>query len=426
MDKPALLGGPKALKEELPQIHNVGQEELSAVTRVLTQGPLSGFLGTAGSKFFGGPEVLRFEQAMKDTYGTKHAVAFNSGTTALHACVAALEIGPGDEVIVPPYSMAASAVCVVMNGAVPVFADIDPKTFCMDPESVKSKITKYTKAIVIVNLFGQAAAIDELLSIAREHNLKVIEDNAQSPRATYKGKFAGTFGDVGMFSFNINKVVQCGEGGVMVTNNDTYALRAQLLRNHGESVVDDMPGYDAGPIFGSNYRMTELEAAVAYEQLLKLEAYNAHKVRLANYLTSKIKDIPGLIVPYIPAENTHVYFQYAILVDEEKLGVSRDTLVKAMSAEGFPLGKGYVKPIYLLKMFQERKAFNQTHFPFEYEGYGGRPDYSKGSCPVVERMFEKELVTTMLCQYPRTEAHIDQFVEALNKIIAHKDELQTV
>ncbi|MEK7602532.1 MAG: DegT/DnrJ/EryC1/StrS family aminotransferase [Patescibacteria group bacterium] len=421
IEAPAILGGTPVLTTPLPPTHNVGEEEVRATTRVLMGGPLSGFIGTVGARFLGGAEVQRFEEAFREYFGVKHAVAFNSGTTALHAAIAALGIGPGDEVIVPPYSMAASAVCVVNNGAIPVFADIDPKTFTLDPESVKSKITKYTKGIVVVNLFGQAADLDAIMTIAKDHNLKVLEDNAQSPRAMYKGKYAGTIGDVGMFSFNVNKVAQCGEGGVVVTNDDTYALRAQLMRNHGESVVDDLPDYDAGPIFGSNYRMTELEAAIAYEQLQKLEHFNARKVELAEYLTSQLKDIPGITTPFIPEGNTHVYFQYALKVDVEKTGISRDKLVEAMAAEGFPMARGYVKPIYLLRMFQERKAFNDTHFPFEYDGYQGNPDYSKGSCPVVERMYETELTSSMLCQFPRTNEHIDLFVFALKRVLANAE-----
>jgi dTDP-4-amino-4,6-dideoxygalactose transaminase len=219
-------------------------------------------------------------------------------------------------------------------------------------------------------------------------------------------------------------VAQCGEGGVLVTNDESYALRARLLRNHGESVVDDLPGYSAGPVFGSNYRMTELEAAIAYEQLEKLDRFNAHKVMLCEYLTERLRGIEGLATPYIPDGNTHVYFQYALLIDEQKLGISRDLLVKAMSAEGFPLSRGYVKPIYHLRMFQERKAFNGTHFPFEYEGYGGKPDYSKGSLPVVERLHGRELASTMLCQYPRTKEHIDMFVAALERILANKEAIK--
>lgn len=425
MDKPALLGGEPTLKEPFGIVHNIGEEEIEAVTHVMRRGPLSGFHGTWGPNFLGGPEVQAFEKKFADYFGVKHAVTFNSATTALHGAMIALEIGPGDEVIVAPYSMAASATCVVNSGGVPIFADIDDKTFCMDPESIRQKISKYTKAIVVVNLYGQAAPLDEIMAIAREHNIKVVEDNAQSPLATYKGRKVGTIADIGVWSLNVNKAMQTGEGGIVTTNDDRYALRAQLARNHGESVVDDIPGFE-GPMFGSNYRFNEVEAAMASVQLDRLETITKHKVMLAEYLTSKIKDIPGLVVPHIPEGNTHVYFLYAIKIDEEKLGMSRDLFHKAMTAEGYSMGRGYVKPIYHLKQFQERRAYNNTHFPFEFPGYEGKPDYSKGSCPVVERMYARELVLTQICQYPRGKEVIDQFVSAIEKVLAHKDELKAL
>src|SRR5262249_16880041 len=155
MDKPALLGGTPTRTELLGLIHNMGQEEIDAVTRVLKRGPLSGFAGTWSPNFLGGPEVKSFEEAFATRFGVKHAVAYNSATTALHGAMVALEIGPGDEVIVGPYSMACSATCVINSGGVPIFADIDERTFCMSPESIRSKITKHTKAIVVVDLYGQ-------------------------------------------------------------------------------------------------------------------------------------------------------------------------------------------------------------------------------------------------------------------------------
>lgn len=424
-DKPALLGGEPVRKEPLELIHNIGEEEIEAAVRVLRRGPLSGFHGTWGEKFFGGPEVVQFEKLFAERFKVKHAVSFNTATTALHGAMVALEIGPGDEVIVAPYSMACSATCVINSGGIPVFADIDERTFNMDPASIRSKISKYTKAIVVVNLYGQAAALDEIMAIAREHNLKVVEDNAQSPGATYKGKYAGTIADIGIWSFNVNKVMQAGEGGVLTTNDDRYALRAQLCRNHGESVIDDIPGYE-GPMFGSNYRMTELEAAIASEQLKKLDFFTEKKRELISYVELQLKDIPGIITPHVPSENTHVYFQYAIKIDEATFGMSRDLFVKAMVAEGFPIGRGYVKPIYWLKVFQERRAFNNTHFPFEYPGYEGKPDYSKGSCPVVERMYDKELIAIFLFWYPRDRAFADSFISAVRKVLAHKDELKAL
>lgn len=416
-------GGTPVMNKALPEVHNVGSAEIAAAARVIKNGPLSGFLGTASKRFAGGVEVLAFEKEFAKKFKVRHAVSFNSATTALHAAVAALGIGPGDEVIVPPYSMSASATVILMNGAVPVFADIDPLTFTIDAKSVAKKITKYTKAIMVVNLLGQSADFDDLLPLAKKHNLKIIEDNAQAPGAKWAGKYAGTVGDIGVFSLNVHKTMQTGEGGVLVTGNASYALRAQLARNHGEVVVDGMPEYDGGPIIGSNYRMPEIIAAMARVQLSRLDDLTKKRLALVARLKKGLAGIPGITLPHLNPEATHVYYRFALLIDEAKLGISRDALVDAMAAEGFGMSRGYVKPIYLLPVFQERRAFNHSHFPFEYPGYGGKPNYSKGSCPVVERLYERDFTLTDVCQHPYTKKHVDLFVKALKKVIANKHEL---
>lgn len=417
----AINGGKPVLGTPLPPIHNVGKEELAAARRVITTGPLSGFIGTWSKGFFGGKEVLAFEREFTKRYQVAHAVSFNSATTALHGAVAALSIGPGDEVIVPPYSMAASATAVVMNGAVPIFADIDPNTFNIDPKDVERKISKRTKALMVVNLFGQAADYGKLVPLAKKHGLKIIEDNAQSPGALWRGKPVGTVGDIGVFSLNIHKTVQTGEGGVLVTNNPTYALRAQLSRNHGESVIDGMETYTAGPIVGSNYRMAEIVAAMARVQIRRLNFLTKRRVALAGHLAKELAKIPGITPPLTHKDNTHVFYRFAMLIDEKKLGISRAKLAAAMKAEGFLMTDGYVKPIYLLPLFQERRAFNQTHFPFDYNGMN--PDYRKGLCPVAERYFTESLTLTDVCQHPYTKRHVDLFITALKKVLTHKDEI---
>ena len=187
------------LKRPLPAIHNIGAEEIAAAARVLERGPLSGFLASGKSGFYGGEEVRALEEQFAERFEIKHALAFNSATTALQAAVAALSIGPGDEVIVPPYTMSATATAVLLNGAVPIFADIDPRTFCIDPVSVRERVTPHTKAIIAVNLFGQSADYDALTEIAQEHHLSIIEDNAQAPGARYDGRDTGTLRDITVF-----------------------------------------------------------------------------------------------------------------------------------------------------------------------------------------------------------------------------------
>lgn len=419
----ALLGGRPTVTRPLPEVHNVGKEEIAAVTRVITHGPLSGFLGAAGPRFLGGKEVQAFEAEFCKKFKVKHAVSCNSATSGLHMAIAALGIGPGDEVIVPPYSMSASATAILMNGATPIFADVDEKTGIIDPVSVEKNVTPFTKAVMVVNLFGQPADFDQLLKIAKRHKLKIIEDNAQAPGARWRGKYAGTIGDIGVFSLNVHKTMQIGEGGVLVTDNAKYALRAQLVRNHGEVVVDGMPDTDIGPVIGNNYRMSEVAAAMARVQLRRLDGLTKKRLLLVKRLESGLKKIPGISSHHVDARATCVYYRYIMRIDERMLGLSRDRLADAMTAEGFPLSKGYVKPIYLLPMFQKRKAFNNTAFPFEHSYYQGKPDYRKGICPVVERLWSQELTLTDVCQHPHTAQHVDLFLVALTKVLSHKHEL---
>jgi len=425
MPKLALRGGKSVLSQPLPPFvpSPMDAGELSAAERVIKSGRLSDFVAANNEFFLGGVEVRRFEKLFADYFKIKHAVACNSATTALHAAITALKIGPGDEVIVSPYTMSATASCVLMNGAIPVFADINAENFCLDPDAVRKKITDKTKAIIVVNLFGAPADFDELLTIARENNIKVIEDNAQAAGALYQGKFTGTIGDIGVFSFNIHKSIQCGEGGVLVTNDDHLALRAQLARNHGEVVADQMPDLADKIILGSNYRMTELAAAVAYEQLLKLEKLNQTRIEIAQHLDQLLAGIAGLSTLKLKPGNKSVYYVYPLMIDQEKFGISRDQFADAMTAEGFPMSKGYVKPIYLLPIYQEKQVFNDTKFPFDGKYNDHQIDYSAGLCPVCERLYRQDLTYTTICQYPYTKNEADLFARALKKILDNREEL---
>ncbi|MEK6938090.1 MAG: DegT/DnrJ/EryC1/StrS family aminotransferase [Nanoarchaeota archaeon] len=415
MEKPVILGGKPVLTSPLPRTNNIDEKEKSAAMRVLDSGVLSDFIGNAGDKFLGGKEVLQLEEYFKERFKVKHAVTFNSATTALEAAICALGIGPGDEVIVSPYTMSATATSILMNMATPVFADIETDTFNLDPKSIIKNITSKTKAIFVVNLFGGSARYDEILKIAKENNIKIIEDNAQGMGGKYGEKHLGAIGDIGVFSFNCHKTIQCGEGGVLVTNNQRYAYRAQLKRNHGEVVADALRIDEA--VLGSNYRLTELQAAIAVEQLKKLDFLNEKRIRLANYLTEKLREIPGFTPPFVLPDTKHVYYLYPIKFDEQKVGISRSLFAKAMEKEGFLLNQGYVKPIYLMKIFQEKKIFPHSHFPFENE------NYSEGICPNTEWLYHKELLYTNICRHPLTTEHIDLFVMAIKKVIAHASEL---
>jgi dTDP-4-amino-4,6-dideoxygalactose transaminase len=420
-DKPAILGGKPVLDKPLPPTNTMGAEEIEASSRAIKTGILSGFIGIAGPPHLGGPEVLKLEQWFKDKFGVKHAIGLNSATTALQAMLTGVDIGAGDEVIVPPYTMCATATAVLCCNAIPIFADIDPQTFNMDPVDVERKITPKTKAILTVNLFGQAADLDALQKIADKHNIPLLEDNAQSPGAKYKGKWTGTIGKASVFSLNQNKTVHCGEGGVVLTDDDRIAHRVQLVRNHGEVIMDHLrlqnPGERYEALLGNNFRLVEPLAAIAHEQMKKLDRLTAPRVELAEYLTQQLRQFDCLTPPHIPEGNTHVYFLYAMKFDAKKAGMSRAAFVKALQAENLPVGPGYIRPIYMYPLYQE--PAHKCAGPFAY----GKPDYPKGLCPVTEKLWFEELVTTNICRYPHTKEHVDLFVKGIAKVLAAKNEL---
>jgi dTDP-4-amino-4,6-dideoxygalactose transaminase len=261
--RPALLGGSAVRTRPFRPQQSFGPEERAAVLEVMDSGVLSQFLGEAGPDFHGGPQVRRTEAAYAEHFRARFAVTTNSATTALHVAVAACGLGPGDEVIVSPFTMSASATAILMQNAIPVFADIDPETFCLDPAGVRARITPQTRAIMAVDIFGQPAHWDPLRALAQEHGLRLIEDAAQAAHATAHGRFAGTLGDAGVLSLNYHKIIHSGEGGVLLTDDPEVAQRAQMVRNHGEVVAEQCGLPDIANTFGSNYRMTEIEASIA-------------------------------------------------------------------------------------------------------------------------------------------------------------------
>jgi len=424
MAKLALLGG-KKVREKAFAVHPViGKEERDQVLEVLDNGELSGFLASPGDKFFGGEKVKKLERLFKEYFGVKYAMGINSATAGLHAAVAALNIGPGDEVLVTPYSMSASATAILMHNAIPIFVDIQEDIYCIDPQAIKKAITPRTKAIIVVHLFGHPADMDEIMAIAKEHKLKVIEDVAQAPGAIYKGKYAGTIGDIGVFSFNQNKTITTGEGGVVITNDEELAKRVQLVRNHGEVVNAHIPTKTIAGILGWNYRMTELEAAVGVAQFAKLDKLTDHRIHLAGYLSKKISNfLPILAPPEIRSYAKHVYFVYPMKYNSAKAGIPRDRFAEAVRAEGVPMGAGYVRPIYLEPIYQQLLCYGDRGCPFTCPFYENKITYPKGACEICERMHYEELVITPICRYPLTEADIDDFVKAIEKVLENKEEL---
>lgn len=424
MTELAIRGGDPVRTRPFEAYNPIGEAERDAVLAVLERGQLSGFLGTSSPEFRGGAEVRELESAWSDAFGMTHAVAVNSATSGLYAAVAASGVGPGDEVIVTPFSMSASATGPLVYGAVPVFADIDPDSYCLSAESIRARLTPRTRAIVVVDLFGHPAALPEIMALARAHELVVIEDAAQAPGATLGGRYAGTLADIGVFSLNRHKTIHCGEGGVVVTDDDRFAERVRLVRNHGEVVVHARGSDDLVNMIGFNYRMTEIEAAIARQQLKKLPGLVDDRNAVADRLSKGLAGLPGLTGPVVPSDVRHGWYFYAMQWDAESTGVPRERFVEAVEAEGIPFFQGYTEPLYLQALYQRRIAIGSGGFPFTTHGVASDVDYSRGICPVAERMYERELVYTNVCRSGLDEADVDDVVRGITKVAEQLDALR--
>ncbi len=309
----------------------IGDEEIKEVEAVLK----SGFIAQ-------GPKVAEFEGKFADYIGTRHAIATSSGTTALHAAFLCAGIGKGDEVITTPFSFAATSNSVLYVDAKPIFVDINPETYNINPEKIEEAITDKTKAIMPVHLYGQPADMGPICKIAKDHDLKIIEDAAQAHGAIYNGRKVGSIGDMACFSFYPTKNITTGEGGMITTDENVFDKDARALRSHGESERYEHV------ILGYNFRMTDIAAAIGVVQLRRLEEFNEKRIENAEYLTEHINTIDGIEPPYVAENVKHVFHQYTIRVKDGK----RDELREFLNNEGIGTGVHYPKPIYKQMLYE--------------------------------------------------------------------------
>jgi len=305
----------------------IGDEERAAVDAVLASGGLAQ-----------GPQVAAFEQEFSAVVGGRECVAVNSGTSALHMALIALGIGPGDEVIVPSFTFAATANSVALTGATPVFADIEADSFCISPDAIQAAITPRTKAVMPVHLYGHPAAMDRIADIAQRSNLLVVEDAAQAHSASLNGTPVGAFGDAGCFSFYPTKNMTSGEGGMVTTADPATARMVRLLRNQG------MEQRYRNEVVGFNTRMTDIHAAIGRVQLGKLAGWTAERQSNAAYLSANLQ---GVVVPPVADGAVHVYHQYTIRIP----GHDQDGFVAALAAKGVGSGVYYPTPVHALPSF---------------------------------------------------------------------------
>jgi dTDP-4-amino-4,6-dideoxygalactose transaminase len=432
--KLAINGGRPVRKKKFPAYRPIGEEEKKAVSRVLDSGILSKFLGCRHEDFYGGPQIRTLEEEWAEYFHVRNAIAVNSCTSGLYCAVGATGIEPGEEVIVSPYTMSASAVAPLIYNAIPVFADIENDYFCLDAKSAAERITNRTRAIIVVDIFGQPYDAEGINRLAKKQGLIVIEDAAQAPGALYKTKFAGTLGHIGVFSLNYHKHIHCGEGGVVVTNDDHLAEKVRLIRNHAESVVEAKSVKNLTNMIGFNFRMTEIEAAIARCQLKKLKKLLDKRRRNCKYLAEHLAQIPAITAARVRENCEHSWYVQPFKFDEKTAGISRDKYIEAVKAElsvcelreneGVKIGCGYVKPLYLLPIFQKRTAYGSKGFPFSLPECSKTIKYTKGLCPVAERMYEKELFANELMHSFMTREDLNDVIEAFYKVTDNLNELR--
>ncbi len=362
--------------------------------------------------------------------GRKYCIPTNSGTAALHMCIAALGIEPGDEVIVPAFTFWATAAAVLHHNAIPIFVDIDPKTFCIDPAQIEAKLSERTKAVIAVHIHGMPADMDSILAVTKQHGLKVIEDAAQAHGSRYKDVPCGAIGDVAGFSTQMSKTLTTGsEGGLFVTDNEDYHKQAALLQYFGELVV---PGrerqeqeYNAFGL-GWMYRGDVFGQAFIRSQLKRLDTNNALRIRNCNFLTEHLSKIKGIETPYVPPQCESVFYNYVVGVKPDELGLSvsprvfREKVQEALAAEGLHVGQWQRRPVPAQEIFQAQI------------GYGGGCPWTCGHAQPVEYRTE---------DYPNATAFIDShfylfdvnppndldvmklYVEAFEKVMDNPDQL---
>lgn len=423
-EKLAIRGGTPVIDRILEPFHSVGEDEAQAAAAVVRGGVLSAYIGARGDGFMGGREVRAFEAKAAAYFRVKHALGVNSWTSGLIAAVGAIGIEPGDEVITTPWTMAATATSILHWNGIPVFADIDPVTFNIDPICVEQLISPRTRAIMAADIFGQSADITALRAIADRHGLKLILDTAQAPGALEHGRFAGASADIGGYSLNYHKHIHCGEGGILVTNDERLARRLAMIRNHAEAVVQSDDPEELSNLLGFNFRMGEIEAAIASVQLDKLAERVASRQVVAAGLNAGLKGLPGLRTPEVTEGCTHAYYVYGLLIDPDLLGVTRDALLGALRAEGVPALMAGYQNLHTLPLFRHKIAYGTKGFPWTSAYCSREVRYGSGICPVAEDYHSRRFIGINLCMNELPRSDVALIVEAFGKVWSRLDDLR--
>ncbi|QUS39119.1 DegT/DnrJ/EryC1/StrS family aminotransferase [Tardiphaga alba] len=445
-DRLAILGGTPTRSAQFLVEPMTGVEEEQFVLQALREKSFSRYIGMAVDEavlrytsaeaaalsdywhVLGGPHVRAFAADFAAAMQVPFAIPVSSATSGLSIALAAAGVGPGDEVIAPAISFSATAMSVLMFNSIPVFVDVDPQTFCIDPNAVERAITPHTRAIMPVHLAGNISDMNALAAIASKHDLVIIEDACQAIGGTLDGVKAGAIGDAGVFSLQQSKNIMTGEGGMIITKNPEIARRARLIANHGELQFDERATVeDLANIVGFNFRMPELCAAVGRAQIAKLDRVNVWRTNNYRILCKEIANLPGLRVadlsPRTIKNSVAIPHFLVAHYDSATMGIPRSIFVAALRAEGIPVGTGYSRPLYLNPTFTKKTAYGSKGSPWSDSAYKGNVSYSPQQCPVAERLLNEEFLWFYHIAYSCTEDDMRDIGRAVRKVVAARKEL---
>ncbi len=420
MEKLAIEGGEPVIGEPLPPWPWFTEEIVQAAMEPLRTGKVNYWTGELG---------MEFERRFAEWNGAKMCITTTSGTSALHTAVAALDIGPGDEVLVPSYTFIATSFCVVQAGAIPVFVDVRRHDHCIDPEDIEKKITNRTKAIIPVHLYGNLAEMDEIMGIAEKHDLFVIEDVAEAHGALYKGRKAGTIGHLGCFSFCQNKTFTTGgEGGAVITNDEELGWKARQFRDHGYDVETRLSLLEAEGTLpyihvrvGYNYRMTEMQSAIGLEELERIDTWNLpRRRRNGEILIEELRDCDEILyLPVHTKEKVNGFYVFPIVLNLEKLKVDKKTILDALTAEGLPVWREFWPQCYKERAYLEHNGFGRSKFPFRSKEYTDPKSvqYDRVHCPNAAWLEERTFIVH--CYPTLEEEHMRLIARGIRKVLGH-------
>ncbi|MBI3119931.1 MAG: DegT/DnrJ/EryC1/StrS family aminotransferase [Candidatus Hydrogenedentes bacterium] len=418
-EKLALHGGPKSLDGPLPPWPCFDEPSVNAVEDVLRSGKVNYWTGHKG---------MDFEQRFAQWQGSKFAISTSNGTSALHTALAALGIGPGDEVIVPSYTFIASSFSILQAGAIPRFADVNRDDHCLSAASAEKLINERTKAIMVVHLYGNVADMDPLIALAKKHNLYLIEDNAEAFGGEYKGKKTGAVGHIGACSFCQNKTFTTGgEGGMITTDNEAVAWRCRSFRDHGYNVRDRLRLLEMEQklsyihdMLGWNYRMTEMQSAIGLCELDRMDSWNMpRRRRNAGILLEELRDVPQVLhLPIDTPERRNGWYVFPITLDVDNMSCTIESFLEALGAEGAPCWKVFWPQCHTERAFREHHGFGDSKFPFESREYttAGHADYTKVEVPNAVWHQSHTFITFIFPTYEET--HMRGIAQGIKKTIA--------